>query len=199
MEPTRRFSGPRVILELVQRAHAPELLSYRRRNFAYHRPFSPAQDERDLQLQEQHALITTYLERASRDQSYHFGIFLRQGGDLVGLLNLNNVVRGVFQNAYLGYSMDERHTGQGLMTEAVGVAAQIAFSVLSLHRLQAAVMPWNLASIRVVEKNLFRKEGYAPGYLKIAGHWQDHVLFARRSDQELAPLFPDGTGAPPVP
>jgi ribosomal-protein-alanine N-acetyltransferase len=63
--------------------------------------------------------------------------------------------------------------------------------VLNLHRLQAAVMPWNAASIRVVEKNSFRKEGYSAGYLKIAGRWEDHVIYARRVDQELTPPFGD--------
>ncbi len=191
-EPTRRYSSSRVYLELLQRPHASELLAYRRRNFAYHRPFSPAQDERELQIAEQDALIAGFLERAARDQGYHFGVFLRRSGQLVGQLNLNNVVRGVFQNAYVGYSMDEAQTGQGLMSEALGVACEVAFSVLELHRLQAAVMPWNLASIRVVEKNAFRKEGYAPGYLKIAGHWQDHLVYARRSDQDLTPAFGGG-------
>lgn len=190
-EPTRRYSGSRVYLELLQRPHAPELLSYRRRNFEYHKPFSPASDARELQIEEQDALVASFLERAARDQAYHFGVFLRRSGSLIGQLNLNNVVRGVFQNAYVGYSMDEAQTGQGLMTEAVGVACEVAFAVLSLHRVQAAVMPWNLASIRVVEKNAFRKEGYAPGYLKIAGHWQDHLLFARRSDQDLLAAFDD--------
>ena len=67
-EPTRRYSGSRVFLQLLQRAHAPELLAYRRRNLAYHRPFSPAQDERELQVAEQSALIAGFLERAARDQ-----------------------------------------------------------------------------------------------------------------------------------
>lgn len=194
LEPTRRYGGPRVYLELLQRSHASAVLNYRRRNLEYHRPFSPAQDERDLQVAEQEALITSFLDRAARDQGYHFGVFLQKGGQLIGQLNLNNVVRGVFQNAYIGYSMDAAQTGQGFMTEAVGIVCEVAFSVLDLHRLQAAVMPWNAASIRVVEKNAFRREGFAPGYLKIAGRWEDHAIFARRSDQELPSLFADSQG-----
>jgi ribosomal-protein-alanine N-acetyltransferase len=194
-EPTRRYSGSRIFLELLQRSHAQQLLDYRKRNFTYHRPYSPAQDERELQLSDQEALIAGYLERANRDQGYYFGVFLRHGGTLIGQMNLNNVVRGAFQNAHVGYSMDEAHTGQGLMSEALGIACEVAFSVIALHRLQAAVMPWNIASIRVVEKNAFRKEGFAPDYLKIAGRWEDHVIFARRVDQELSPLFGDGTSS----
>jgi len=183
LEPSRRFTGPRVYLQLLQREHSSGLLAYRRRNFEFLRPYEPAQDQRELALPEQEALIASWSERAARDQGYHFGIFVLHGGELVGRLNLNNVVRGVFQNAYLGYAMDEAHNGQGLMTEAVAIGCEVAFRTLHLHRLQAATLPWNRASQRVLEKNDFHREGYAPGYLKIAGHWQDHVIFARRVDQ----------------
>ena len=87
--------------------------------------------------------------------------------------------RGIFQNAYLGYSIAERWNGQGLATEAVGVAMELAFGELGLHRVQAAVMPRNIGSIRVLEKNGFREEGYAVGYLCINGVWEDHRIFAR--------------------
>lgn len=185
IEPSRRFTGPRVFLELLRREHTQELLRYRRANFEFLRPYEPLQDERELVGAEQEALIASYLERASRDQSYHFGIFLHQGGTLVGRFNLNNIVRGVFQNAYVGYALDERHQGQGLMTEAVALGCEIGFRILALHRLQAATLSWNKGSQRVLEKNGFRREGYAPGYLKIAGRWQDHIIFARRVDQDL--------------
>lgn len=185
IEPMRRFTGPRVYLELLRRDHTQDLLRYRRQNLEFLRPYEPLQDERELVAPEQEALIASYLERASRDASYHFGIFLQQGGTLVGRFNLNNVVRGVFQNAYVGYALDERHQGQGLMTEAVAIGCEIGFRILSLHRLQAATLPWNKASMRVLEKNGFRREGYAAGYLRIAGRWQDHVIFARRVDQDL--------------
>ncbi len=197
IEPSRRFTGPRVYLELLRREHTQELLRYRRVNFAFLRPFEPLQDERELVAPEQEALIASYLERASRDQSYHFGIFLQQGGTLVGRFNLNNIVRGVFQNAYVGYALDEEHQGQGLMTEAVAIGCELGFRMLSLHRMQAATLPWNKGSQRVLEKNGFRREGYAPGYLRIAGRWQDHVIFAKRVDQELD--LPSGESVPEAP
>jgi len=187
LDPTRRFTGPRVRLELLRREHASSLLAYRRRNLAFLRPFEPLQDERQLHHQEQEALIAGYLERAAHDQGYHFGIFLQRDGALIGRFNLNNVVRGVFQNAYVGYALDEEHQGQGLMTEAVALGCEVGFRVLELHRLQAATLTWNRASQRVLEKNGFRREGFAPGYLKIAGHWQDHIIFARRVDQGMEP------------
>ena len=185
IEPSRRFTGPRVYLELLRRDHTQELLRYRRENLEFLRPYEPLQDERELVLPEQEAHIASYLERAARDQGYHFGIFLQQGGHMIGRFNLNNVVLGVFQNAYVGYALDHRHEGQGLMTEAAAIGCEVGFRLLGLHRLQAATLPWNKASQRVLEKNGFRREGFAPGYLKIAGHWQDHVIFARRVDQDL--------------
>lgn len=186
-EPSRTFTGPRVFLQLLRREHATALLAYRRANFEFLRPYVATQDERELTLPEQEALIAGYLERASRDTGYRFGIFLRHGGALVGQFNLNQVVRGAFQNAYVGYAMAQAHNGQGLMSEALALGSEIAFGALSLHRLQAAVLPWNRGSQRVLEKNGFRREGYAPGYLRINGRWQDHEIFARRADQELLP------------
>lgn len=97
---------------------------------------------------------------------------------VIGRVQLNNVVRGVFQNAYLGYWIAEALVGRGLMTEAVSGAVRWAFERGGLHRVQAAVIPSNVRSIRVLEKLGFRREGLAERYLKIAGKWQDHVIFA---------------------
>jgi ribosomal-protein-alanine N-acetyltransferase len=105
------------------------------------------------------------------------GVFL--DSELVGRIALSQIFRGIFQNAYLGYSIAERWNGQGLATEAVGVVMDFAFGDLGLHRVQAAVMPRNTGSIRVLEKNGFREEGYAVGYLCINGVWEDHRIFAR--------------------
>jgi [ribosomal protein S5]-alanine N-acetyltransferase len=107
-----------------------------------------------------------------------FGIFLAAGDELVGRIQLSGISRGPFENAYLGYFVSERHNGRGYATEAVRQAVGAAFGELGLHRVQAAVMPRNLASVRVLEKAGFREEGFAPRYLQIAGTWEDHKLFA---------------------
>lgn len=99
-------------------------------------------------------------------------------GRIVGRVALNAIVRGAFHNAYLGYWMDTELCGRGLMTEAVRAAVGWAFAEVGLHRVQAAVMPRNAASLRVLEKLGFRREGLAERYLQIAGRWEDHVLFA---------------------
>lgn len=104
---------------------------------------------------------------------------LARGGSIVGLLTLSSIGRGAFQNAHLGYWIDQGVQGNGVMTAAVGAAADIAKAVLNLHRLEAATLVHNTASQRVLEKNGFESYGTARGYLKIAGQWQDHRMFQR--------------------
>jgi [ribosomal protein S5]-alanine N-acetyltransferase len=112
-----------------------------------------------------------------------FGIFLADGDELVGRIQLSGIARGPFQNAYLGYFVSERHNGRGYATEAVRQAVEAAFGELGLHRVQAAVIPRNAASIRVLEKAGFREEGHARRYLQIAGVWEDHKLYAVTAEE----------------
>ncbi len=97
-------------------------------------------------------------------------------------MTLNNVRRGVTQAVALGYWLGAQYTGRGLMTEAVCAAATFAFDRLRLHRIEAACLPHNAASIAVLERAGFTREGLARRYLKIDGVWQDHLLFARLVD-----------------
>ncbi|MCU1498435.1 MAG: putative acetyltransferase [Acidimicrobiales bacterium] len=123
---------------------------------------------------------------------YGFGIFAE--GQLCGEINLSSIQRGPFQNAYVGYWIDEKWAGQGLMPEAVVVLARFGFEELHLHRLQISIIPRNTASHRVVEKLGLRNEGVAERYLEINGRWEDHVRYAitaeeweeRRADLEAA-------------
>ena len=106
-------------------------------------------------------------------------------GAVVAQVALNNMVRGVFQAAYLGYSIDGEHQGQGLMAEAVETVVQYAFKQLKLHRVMANYLPSNERSGRLLRRLGFRVEGYAHDYLKIAGSWQDHVLTSRLNPHEV--------------
>jgi ribosomal-protein-alanine N-acetyltransferase len=107
---------------------------------------------------------------------YGFGIFV--GGKFAGELNLSGVQRGPFQNAYVGYWIDEAQAGNGYVPEALVVAARFAFEELALHRLQVAIIPRNRASRRVAEKLNLREEGIAHRYLAINGVWEDHIRYA---------------------
>lgn len=112
------------------------------------------------------------------DHGYAYLIFQEADGALVGGLNISNVRRGVAQAASLGYWIGLPFVGQGLMTDAANAAVRFAFSSLGFNRLEAACLPGNVASARVLEKTGFVKEGRARRYLKINDEWQDHDLYA---------------------
>jgi ribosomal-protein-alanine N-acetyltransferase len=102
---------------------------------------------------------------------------------IVGRIALGGVLLGAFRNAYLGYWIDGDHQGKGLMTEAVKATTRFAFDIVGLHRVQAAVMPRNVASQRVLAKVGYRQEGLAERYLCIAGTWEDHMMFAMTREE----------------
>jgi ribosomal-protein-alanine N-acetyltransferase len=112
---------------------------------------------------------------------YGFGVFV--GGRFAGEINLSSVQRGPFQNAYVGYWIDEAMAGFGYTPEAFVVLARFAFEDLALHRLQVSIIPRNRASRRVAEKLNLREEGIAVRYLEINGVWEDHVRYALTAEE----------------
>jgi [ribosomal protein S5]-alanine N-acetyltransferase len=127
--------------------------------------------------------IRHYQREAREDLGYAFGVFANDGERLLGGLTLGNVRRGVMQCATLGYWLGERYVGQGFMSESVRTIIPYAFGALGLHRLEAASMPSNTASIRVLERTGFAREGTSRRYLKICGMWQDHIRFALLAEE----------------
>ncbi len=111
------------------------------------------------------------------DTGYGFGVFL-SGGRFIGEVSLGTVQRGPFQMAYVGYWIDEAYAGRGLVPEAVALMLRYGFEELGLHRIEAAVVPRNTASVRVVEKLGLRYEGIAERFLQIRGVWEDHARYA---------------------
>jgi ribosomal-protein-alanine N-acetyltransferase len=96
---------------------------------------------------------------------------------IVGRITLNDIVRGPFQSCSLGYWVSADDNGRGLATAAVRAMVRVAFDELGLHRIQAGTLLHNVRSQRVLERTGFVRFGMAPGYLKIAGRWQDHALY----------------------
>jgi ribosomal-protein-alanine N-acetyltransferase len=128
---------------------------------------------------------SAYLRRLRRlaaewkgDEGYSFHVFRRDSGELVGGIGLTQLRRGVAQTATLGYWVGQKFERRGYTTEAVRLVVQFAFANLRLHRIEAACLPENVASRRVLEKAGFLREGYARQYLMIAGEWRDHLTFA---------------------
>ncbi len=122
--------------------------------------------------------MTSVARSHALDEAYSFGIFENDGDALVGHVVLSNVARAAWQNATLGYFVGLDHNGRGYATQGVALALRFAFGDARLHRVQAAVMPRNVASKRVLEKNAFRYEGHSLRYLEINGVWEDHDIYA---------------------
>jgi ribosomal-protein-alanine N-acetyltransferase len=126
--------------------------------------------------------LRRYHREIRNGSGYPFFVLSPDGDTLLGGLTLAQIQRGVTQSAVLGYWMGAAHAGKGYMTAAVRAVAGFGFDTLQLNRIEAACLPYNAASIHLLEKVGFRREGYARKYLCIDGRWQDHVLFALLRD-----------------
>ncbi len=106
-------------------------------------------------------------------------LFSHPKGNLLGGLTIGYIRRGAAQSCMIGYWMGERHAGQGHMLAALKIAIPYIYGQLQLHRIEAACIPDNLKSIRLLEKAGFEREGLLRKYLKINGEWRDHLIFSR--------------------
>jgi ribosomal-protein-alanine N-acetyltransferase len=122
------------------------------------------------------------LERNRVDNFYALLARRMEDDAIVGLFELSDVVRGSFQNAYLGYWVGEPFAGQGYMREGMQLALRFAFRELRLHRVEANIQPGNKRSLALAKRSGFRREGFSPRYLKIGGRWRDHERWAILSD-----------------
>jgi [ribosomal protein S5]-alanine N-acetyltransferase len=175
-----------IILRYLEASDAESLLQLRKENRQFFQAFEPIRTESHFTYEEQLKEIQKATLDIEKDSSYIYGIFHRETQQLVGRITLSGIVRGPFQNANLGYYLDKKYNGKGYVTEAVRIILDLAFDELQLHRVQAAVMPRNIASKRILEKTGFKKEGYSPRYLKINGSWEDHEIYAiTKEDVEL--------------
>jgi [ribosomal protein S5]-alanine N-acetyltransferase len=145
-------------------------------------PWEPIWPANDLTRTAFRSRIRQYWRDIDEDVAYPYFIFDAKDEVLVGALTLSNVRRGVAQTATLGYWIGLPHARRGYMTSAVGLILEFAFRHLGLHRVEAACLPHNTASVGLLHKCGFTHEGLARGYLKIAGEWRDHLLFARLSE-----------------
>lgn len=148
-------------------------------------PWEPVWNEDDLTRTSFRLRIKRAAREIATDEAYSLFIFDAHTGVLLGGLTLGLVRRGVAQACTLGYWMGERHAGKGHMTEAVRGAVRFAFTDLALHRVEAACLPNNEPSKRLLERVGFQREGMARAYLRINGSWADHLLYAALSSDRL--------------
>jgi [ribosomal protein S5]-alanine N-acetyltransferase len=140
-------------------------------------PWEPTWADDELLLSSFRRRISHYNKLAADDLAYPFFITLQKDGALAGGITVSNLRRGVAQMATLGYWVGEAHAGKGVMTDALQAIIVFARDELELHRLEAACLPSNTPSMRLLQKAGFTREGFAKSYLKINGNWEDHVLW----------------------
>lgn len=118
-------------------------------------------------------------EKIKEKEWYAFYIFKKhKPNDIIGTITISDIQYGAKKSGMIGYRIDEQMTGNGYGTEAAWKATELGFSVLGLHRMEADVMPKNVASIRILEKCGYKREGYFRKYIRINGIWEDHIHMA---------------------
>lgn len=143
----------------------------------YLQPWEPLWPEDDLSRAAFRRRLTIYEREMDAGNAWPFFIHRNSDDALTGAVTLSNIRRGVAETGTLGYWIGQPFAGAGLATDAVRAICGFAFDTLKLHRVEAACVPSNTASRRVLEKAGFEHEGQARAYLKINGAWADHVLF----------------------
>jgi len=171
-----------VTLRVPQSGDFAEWAALRERSRAFLVPWEPTWPNDDLTRGAFRRRLKRYTEDLRNDLAYAFLIFRNEDNALVGGLTLANIRRGVAQAGSIGYWIGAPFARNGYMTAAMRGLIPFCFGTLRLHRLEAACIPTNTASIRLLEKTGFQREGYARRYLCINGVWQDHLLYARLKD-----------------
>jgi ribosomal-protein-alanine N-acetyltransferase len=178
-EPALTVAGDRVTLRVPQMGDFEEWAALREASRDFLVPWEPTWPADDLSRPSFRRRLRRYAEDQRNDLAYPFFIFRSEDQTLVGGLTITNIRRGVAQAGSLGYWIGAAYARQGYMTAAVRALVPFAFSTLKLHRIEAACIPENAASVRLLEKTGFAREGYAREYLCINGIWQDHLLYAQ--------------------
>lgn len=184
-DPNHALFGRRVLLRSLTSADFDEWCEVRRHNAEWLTKWEPARLAAHPDVIEEPRSFASRCAARDRDRQLgngaSFGMFI--DGAFAGEMNLGSIQRGAYQNAYIGYWIDNRRAGLGYTPEALVMAAQHAFDDLALHRIQISIIPRNKASHRVVEKLGIRSEGVSERYLEIDGTWEDHVRYAMTAEE----------------
>jgi ribosomal-protein-alanine N-acetyltransferase len=176
------IAGRGVTLRVPQSSDYTEWARLRELSRAFLTPWEPTWPSDDLTRSAFRRRLKRYNEDLRSDLAYAFLIFRSDDDAMVGGLTLANIRRGVAQAGAIGYWVGAPFARQGYMTEAMRALVPFCFGTLRLHRLEAACIPTNAASVALLEKTGFQREGYARAYLCINGTWQDHLLYAHLKD-----------------
>ncbi len=162
--------GGRVYLREPTSRDEPEIIAANRASRALHRGLvTPPTDAHSF---------AEWMVRCRQSNVQCFLVCRLEDGAITGVFTLSQIVRRLFQSAYLGYYAEHPFAGQGYMTEGMQLVLRHTFLAMKLHRVEANVQPENRASIALVKRSGFRLEGFSPRYLKVAGRWRDHQRWA---------------------
>lgn len=170
------LEGKNIYLKVLTADDAENLLDYYIKNRNYLDPFEPSRDESFYTIEEQKQNLIEDYKQFIKGQSVHFGIY-NKDNMFIGRIKINNIIMGVFKNAFIGYSIDENEQGKGYMKESVKLAVEYAFEELQLHRIEASTLVSNEKSQSVLKACGFEELGISKNYLYINGKWQDHKIF----------------------
>ena len=179
------FRSPRLGFLAANPALAAPAAAFYRRNRDAFAPFDPVWEEEFYTEEGQARRLAEEQSWAEAGRSFRFLLVQpRHPGKIVGMLGLNEIVRGAFQSCFISYKIDHTLWGRGCGSEAIAYGAEWAFRALGLHRVEANIMPRNLPSRRAAARAGFEEEGLAKRYLKINGVWEDHIHMVRRNEEE---------------
>ena len=177
------LSGEGIVLRLPRRSDFQAWRALREDSRQFLTPWEPVWTSDELSPAAFRRRIARYDQEAREGVGYSFFLFDAQETSLLGGISVGHVRRGVAQSATRGDWRGERFAGQGHMRRAVEAVKLFAFEVEGLHRIEAACLPTNQRSIRLLERCGFTREGHLRGYLKIAGKWEDHCLYALLAEE----------------
>ena len=185
-----RVEGDGVSLRAPRAADYSEWRELRATSRAFLQPWEPTWPADDLSRAAFRRRLIAYARDREAGVAYPFFVFRNGDGALSGGITLSNVRRGVAQMGSVGYWCGKPYARNGHTLAAVRALSDFAFRTLGLHRLEAACIPENAPSRRLLVKAGFSEEGFARAYLKINGVWRDHVLFGLTTPLK-APEGPD--------
>ncbi|NBI51048.1 ribosomal protein S5-alanine N-acetyltransferase [Photobacterium alginatilyticum] len=174
-------------VRLITTRDAPLIAAYYQRNRAFLQPWEPLREEAFFTEAGWDKRLGQLAELHKHKLAYYFIIVKPGSDDICGVINYSNLVRHPFFACHVGYSLDERCQGQGIMRKTLEATVAWMFEQQHFHRVMAAYMPRNQKSAAVLDAAGFRKEGEAKDYLLINGRWEDHVLTSRINPNWIPP------------
>ena len=172
------ITGQKVILRPPQYSDWKAWADERKKNKLYLQPWEPLWSINELERSSFVKRVRMFERLSHNDQAYSFLIFTSDNEDFIGEVNISNVQRGIIQSCTIGYWIAKDCEGKGMMSESLELVKEFIFNELKLHRIEAACLPHNMPSLKLLLKNGFIKEGTARKLLKINDKWQDHTVLS---------------------